>query len=84
LGSGGSSGSSSPPGPLAQGAISIEDWNPPLELREPNPDVADRYEQLYRSYRDLYARTADVVHDLAALQEQDSIHQPAPVEGAAS
>jgi xylulokinase len=58
--------------------VSIEDWNPPLELREPNPEVADRYEHLYRSYRDLYLRTADVVHDLAALQEQDSTHQTAP------
>jgi xylulokinase len=64
--------------------VAIEDWNPPLELREPNPNLADRYEQLYRSYRDLYLRTADVVHDLAALQEHDSMHQPAPAEGAAS
>jgi len=64
--------------------VSIEDWNPPLELREPNPDNADRYDHLYRSYRDLYLSTADVAHDLAALQEQDSMHQPAPAQGAAS
>ena len=37
---------------------------------EPDPAVVEQYEELYRLYRDLYPRTADTVHALAARQER--------------
>jgi xylulokinase len=49
---------------------SIDDWNPVQETVTPRPEVLDRYEELYGLYRDLYPRTADTVHALAARQER--------------
>ena len=47
--------------------VSIDDWNPVQETVTPGPQ---RYEELYRLYRDLYPRTADTVHALAGRQER--------------
>jgi xylulokinase len=40
------------------------------ETVTPRPAMAERYEELYGLYRDLYPRTADTVHALAARQER--------------
>jgi xylulokinase len=48
----------------------IDAWNPVRETVTPRPEVAAQYEDLYRLYRDLYPRTADTVHALAARQER--------------
>jgi xylulokinase len=48
----------------------IDAWNPVRETVTPRPEVAGQYEDLYRLYRDLYPRTADTVHALAARQER--------------
>jgi xylulokinase len=47
--------------------VSIDDWNPVAETVEP---CTDAYEDLYRLYRDLYPRTAEIVHVLAGRQER--------------
>jgi xylulokinase len=49
---------------------SIDDWNPVQETVTPRPEAAAQYEQLYRLYRDLYPRTADTLHALAARQQR--------------
>ena len=36
----------------------------------PRPEAGEQYEELYALYRDLYPRTADAVHALAARQER--------------
>jgi xylulokinase len=48
--------------------VSIERWNPPSVLVEPDPRLAGRYAELYGLYRDLYPSTRDISHALAALQ----------------
>jgi xylulokinase len=48
----------------------IDDWNPVQEIVAPRPEAAEQYEELYRLYRELYPRTADAVHALAARQER--------------
>jgi xylulokinase len=40
------------------------------ETVTPRPDAVEQYDELYRLYRDLYPRTADTVHALAARQER--------------
>ena len=55
---------------LAAGLVadaSIDAWNPAAETVEPRTDA---YEALYRLYRDLYPRTAEIVHELAGRQER--------------
>jgi xylulokinase len=47
--------------------VSIDAWNPVRETVEPHTDA---YEDLYRLYRDLYPRTAEIVHALAGRQER--------------
>ncbi|MPZ00848.1 MAG: sugar kinase [Actinophytocola sp.] len=54
----------------AVGGASIDAWNPPKEIRQPREHTADLYDELYRSYRDLYLRTRSIVHALAARQER--------------
>jgi xylulokinase len=49
---------------------SIEAWNPVQETVTPRPDAAEQYEGLYRLYLDLYPRTADTLHALAARQHR--------------
>ena len=51
-------------------SVSIDAWNPVQETVAPRPEVAEQYEELYALYRDLYPRTADTVHALAARQER--------------
>lgn len=55
---------------LAAQALGIahEKWNPPGEIVRPDPDVADRYDALYRLYREAYPATRDIAHALAAFQ----------------
>lgn len=52
--------------------VRIEDWNPPSAVLRPDPSVRDQYDRLYRSYRDLYVNTREVVHDLAAVQQDQA------------
>jgi xylulokinase len=49
---------------------SIDAWNPVQETATPRPEVVEQYDELYGLYRDLYPRTADTVHALAARQER--------------
>ncbi len=51
-------------------SATIDAWNPVQSTVEPDPAVVEQYEELYRLYRDLYPRTADTVHALAARQER--------------
>ncbi|MGH3425793.1 MAG: FGGY-family carbohydrate kinase, partial [Nocardioidaceae bacterium] len=51
------------------GEVSIDEWNPVTETREPRPEQADRYDEVYGLYRDLYADTSSITHALAAHQE---------------
>jgi xylulokinase len=49
---------------------SIDDWNPVRETVTPRAEAAESYGELYALYRDLYPRTADTVHALAARQDR--------------
>ena len=51
-------------------SVSIDAWNPVQDTVAPQPAAAEQYEELYALYRDLYPRTADTVHALAARQER--------------
>ena len=55
------------------GDVRIEDWNPPASVVEPDPLLAGRYDRLYGLYRDLYPRTRDISHALAALQRDQQL-----------
>jgi xylulokinase len=50
--------------------FSIQAWNPVKETREPRPELAERYNELYASYLDLYTSTRAIAHALAARQER--------------
>ncbi|MFE6888546.1 FGGY-family carbohydrate kinase [Streptomyces sp. NPDC057694] len=55
---------------LAAGLVTearVDDWNPVARTIVPDPATADRYDELYGLYRDLYPASAPVVHALAAL-----------------
>ena len=47
--------------------VSIDAWNPVAETVEPRTGA---YDDLYHLYRDLYPRTAEIVHELAGRQER--------------
>jgi len=51
-------------------SVSIDAWNPVQETVTPRREAQQQYEELYGLYRDLYPRTADTVHALAARQER--------------
>ena len=51
-------------------SVWIDAWNPVQETVTPRPEAVEQYEDLYRLYRDLYPRTVDTVHALAARQER--------------
>lgn len=55
---------------LAAEAIggAVHRWNEPVREISPTAEHAGTYDALYRVYRDLYERTRDQVHALAALQ----------------
>lgn len=57
---------------MAAGLADIDArWNPIVETVAPRSDLRALYDRLYRVYRDLYAATRDLAHDLAALQLGD-------------
>lgn len=53
--------------------VRIERWNPPASVVEPDERLAGRYARLYGLYRDLYPRTRDISHALAALQRDQQL-----------
>ncbi|HET9873341.1 MAG TPA: FGGY-family carbohydrate kinase [Propionibacteriaceae bacterium] len=46
------------------------DWARASQVIRPNPAAAEIYDELYRSYNELYPATRGVVHRLAQLQER--------------
>jgi xylulokinase len=48
----------------------IEEWNPTVGIREPDPAVRAEYDELYSLYRELYTSTAATVHALAAREQR--------------
>ncbi len=52
------------------GPRSIEEWNPSVGTRVPDPGVRDQYDELYSLYRDLYTSTTATVHALAAREQR--------------
>jgi xylulokinase len=52
------------------GSPSISDWNPVAETVQPVEQDAQRYEDLYGLYRELYPATERIAHALSALQHQ--------------
>ncbi len=53
---------------VSETAPSIEDWNPVAETIAPDPERREAYDALFDRYLRLYAGTAEIVHELAALQ----------------
>ena len=52
---------------LAHGADTAH-WNPSDHVCTPDPRHRERYDELYRLYRELYPATRDITHALARLQ----------------
>lgn len=52
----------------SQADVRIEDWNPPTEVRRPDPDRWQAYDEAYGWYRELYGATREVTHALAERQ----------------
>lgn len=52
-------------------APDIAAWNPVAERRIPDAAAAERYDRLYRIYRRLHESTADLQHELAAIQAEE-------------
>lgn len=50
--------------------VSITDWNPPGETREPDPALRGAYDELYALYLDLYDATRTLTHTLADRQRR--------------
>lgn len=50
------------------GEAAMADWNPPAEVRTPDPATATLYDELYQLYLALYPASRDVVHALSELQ----------------
>ncbi len=48
--------------------VDIHRWNPVRETREPRPELAADYDELYQLYQQLYAGSKPVAHALAARQ----------------
>ena len=53
---------------LAHGT-DVSRWNPTDHEIVPDPAQRERYDELYRLYRDLYPATYEITHALAAMQE---------------
>lgn len=51
--------------------LRIDDWNPVVDRIEPDPRARAAYDQLFDRYLRLYEGTAEVVHELAAVQRAD-------------
>ncbi|PWU47703.1 sugar kinase [Micromonospora globispora] len=56
--------------------VSIEAWNAIREIREPRPELAADYEELYALYRELYTGSKNIAHGLAARQERLTAETP--------
>jgi xylulokinase len=52
--------------------VSIEAWNPPVDVVRPRPELAPTYDRLYELYRDLYRSSAPVVHALSDIQRRSA------------
>lgn len=52
------------------GDASVDAWNPVQHVVTPRPPATVEYDDLYRLYRELYPRSLDVVHALAARQQR--------------
>jgi xylulokinase len=52
---------------LAHGADTAH-WNPSEHVCRPDPALRERYDELYRLYRELYPATRDISHALTRLQ----------------
>jgi xylulokinase len=50
--------------------VSIDDWNPPLTVRHPDPDTRRDYDDAYATYLELYPATRSIAHRLAARQRE--------------
>jgi xylulokinase len=53
---------------LAHG-VDTSTWNPADHEIVPDPAHRERYDELYRLYRELYPATYEITHALAAMQE---------------
>lgn len=49
----------------------ITDWNPANATIRPDPETAAAYDGMFARYRRLYSATADVAHELAAIQQAE-------------
>jgi xylulokinase len=49
---------------------SVDVWNPVRTVVTPRPEATSAYAELYQLYRDLYVRSADITHALAARQQR--------------
>jgi xylulokinase len=52
------------------GPVSIDQWNPAVGTRLPDPAVRAEYDELYSLYRELYTSTTATVHALAAREQR--------------
>ncbi|MGH3500917.1 MAG: FGGY-family carbohydrate kinase, partial [Nocardioidaceae bacterium] len=50
--------------------VTIEDWNPVVQQRTPNPDTRADYDELYALYLQAYPATADIAHALTERQHR--------------
>ncbi|MEU7632216.1 FGGY-family carbohydrate kinase [Nocardia sp. NPDC049220] len=50
--------------------VDTSTWNPVIGTVQPYPERTAKYEPYYQHYRDLYQRTADIAHFLAAEQHR--------------
>jgi xylulokinase len=50
--------------------VDIDTWNPPAEVRRPDPALAAGYDELYGLYRSLYPATSEISHALAVRQRR--------------
>ncbi|MEU2039822.1 FGGY-family carbohydrate kinase [Nocardia niwae] len=50
--------------------VDTSGWNPVVDTVRPHPERVAKYEPYYRHYRDLYDRTTNIAHFLAAEQHR--------------
>jgi len=56
---------------LAASAVTeadIDEWNPPADIRRPEPERTAEYDELYALYLALYPATRTISHALAVRQ----------------
>jgi xylulokinase len=47
--------------------VDIAGWNPPARVVAPAVSATNHYDRIFPLYRDLYTKTADLVHELVAI-----------------